>query len=74
MEFGYLGLNKPYETIYTDGRKVRVYPNGSIVPTNADTNQDKPEKLNYVKLLAVPVLVGIIIVVATKGVDKIAQK
>ena len=27
---GYMGLTKPYETIWQNGRKVLIYPNGQI--------------------------------------------
>ena len=28
---GYMGLTRPYETIWQNGRKVLIYPNGKIV-------------------------------------------
>ena len=31
MEFGYMGLSQPLETVWADGRKVTVYPNGKVV-------------------------------------------
>ena len=73
--FGYLGLSQPYETTYTDGRQVQVYPNGDIIPTNANTNKKSPQKpINYTKALIVPIAVGITLFLLTKGVDYFAEK
>jgi len=31
MSFGYMGLNSKYETIWSDGRGVTVYPDGTVI-------------------------------------------
>jgi hypothetical protein len=75
-EWGYLGLATPYETIYTNGKKIRVYPNGDKISTSGDQNKKTPEKpINKTKEIIIPLfLFAIAVPIATKIIDKVTEK
>jgi len=74
MEFGYLGLAKPLETTYSDGRNIIVYPNGKIIPQQGIQNENNPQQTDQLKTIIIPLALMIGFAILTKGVDYFVNK
>lgn len=81
MKFGYMGLSKPLETIWADGRKVMIYPDGRVVDLannqlirEADVpvikNSPQPKLINPEMVLLMLGVLAIIAIVAIVALSK----
>jgi len=54
MKYGYMGLVDPLETVWSDGRKVTVFPDGSVQDKSTGYFIKQSENYNQQKIIEAP--------------------